>query len=101
MIPTYDLGCDFLRNPRVLRQRPFLRQHHQMLMTIQFPNPLMISAALKIEERNPPEPDGFGCNTVLIIESPVDLRSGTDRLVEDRKLVAEGRLRQVVKYDGV
>ena len=83
--PAFQLRANLVQVCGVTRQQVRLRQDHQVLMTVQFPNDFVIAGARSVQEGDAAEIDQTGINTARVIAPPVDLGAGIHDLSEDRE----------------
>ena len=87
--PTAQFALNFLYTGSIVEEQKRLRQHDQMLVAVQLPNPFVIAGAMNIEIGNHPKIRKAGAFVVDVIAPPFNIRSGCDLSGEQRELMAQ------------
>src|SRR5438309_1364466 len=74
--PALQLIPDLIQEINSSGEYERLSQQHQMLMSIQFPNGLVVTNFVKVEIGDTPEVDSVARKPAKIITSPIDLGAG-------------------------
>ncbi len=83
--PAFELRANLLQVRRISTQAERLRQKHEMLMPIRFPNHFMIAPAPGVQIRNAAEISKTGFDAAGMIAPPRNVWAGIDDQAEDRK----------------
>src|ERR1700678_1662250 len=93
--PTVDLRANLIQVPNFARQPVGLGQNNQVLMTVQFPNQLVVAGAGSVKVRNAAKITQIGFDAARVIAPPMDVGPGVDSHREDWKLVALDLIREI------
>src|SRR5580698_10871910 len=93
--PAFELRLNFVPMASVAGQQIRLGQDNQVLMTVQFPDQLVVARAGRVEVRYAAEVDGAGFNAARIIAAPMDILAGVNDGPKDWKLVAMDLIGQI------
>jgi len=92
--PAFQLAEDLPVAGGIVLHAARLRQQHQVLVPVQFPDDLVIARTLEIQVRDQPEVAQAGLHRVLVIAAPTDFRTCVYRYAQQRKPVFTDARRQ-------